>query len=54
VQLGCVVAINSDAHRTSEFDHLRWGVSQARRAWIEAAAVINTRSRAELLDWARS
>jgi DNA polymerase (family 10) len=52
VQLGCPVAINSDAHRTSEFDHLRWGVSQARRAWIEPAAVINTRSRAELLDWA--
>jgi DNA polymerase (family 10) len=52
VQLGCPVAINSDAHRTSEFDHLRWGVSQARRAWIEPAAVINTRSRTELLDWA--
>ena len=52
VSLGCRVAIDSDAHRTSEYDFLRWGVSQARRAWIEPANVVNTLSRAELLRWA--
>jgi hypothetical protein len=26
-------------------------VSQARRAWVEPAAVLNTRSRADLLAW---
>jgi DNA polymerase (family X) len=52
VGLGCIVAVNSDAHRTSEFDYLCWGITQARRAWIEPANVVNTRTRAELLRWA--
>ncbi|HZM72344.1 MAG TPA: DNA polymerase/3'-5' exonuclease PolX [Candidatus Polarisedimenticolia bacterium] len=52
VSLGCIVAVDSDAHRTSEFDYLRWGITQARRAWIEPANVVNTRGRAELLRWA--
>jgi DNA polymerase (family 10) len=53
VSIGCLLAINSDAHRTSEFDHLDWGVSQARRAWVEPGVVLNTRSRADLLAWVR-
>jgi DNA polymerase (family X) len=53
IAAGCVVAVDSDAHRTSEFSHLGWGISQARRAWVEPASVLNTRSRAELLDWLR-
>ena len=52
VSLGCRVAIDSDAHRTSEFDFLRWGVTQARRAWIEPSSVVNTLDRTELLRWA--
>lgn len=51
LELGCRLSIDSDAHRTSEFSHLAWGVSQARRAWVEPANVVNTRSRAELLAW---
>ncbi len=51
IAAGCVVAIDSDAHRTGEFSHLGWGVSQARRAWVEPASVVNTRSRAELTAW---
>jgi DNA polymerase (family 10) len=51
VAAGCIVAIDSDAHRTDELDDLRWGVAQARRAWVEPAAVLNTRSRADLLEW---
>ena len=51
VEVGCVLAIDSDAHKTAEFDHLGWGISQARRAWVEASDVINTRSRADLLAW---
>lgn len=50
VSVGCLLAVDSDAHRVEEFEHLAWGVSQARRAWVEAASVINTRSRAALLD----
>jgi DNA polymerase (family 10) len=49
IALGCVLSIDSDAHRIGEFDHLRWGVTQARRAWVEASNVLNTRSRADVL-----
>jgi DNA polymerase (family 10) len=51
VELGCVLTIDSDAHKTAELDYVRWGISQARRAWVEPRHVLNTRSRAELLDW---
>ena len=53
VAAGCLVTIDSDAHRVHELDYLRWGVAQARRAWIEPASVLNTRSRADLLGWVR-
>ena len=51
VELGCVLSVDSDAHKTTELDFLRWGISQARRAWVEPAHVLNTRSRADLLAW---
>jgi len=49
---GCVFTIDSDAHRTEELDNLRWGTAMARRAWLTPEVVMNTRSRAGLLDWA--
>jgi DNA polymerase (family X) len=51
VEAGCILSIDSDAHRTEELDYLQWGVAQARRAWVEPASVLNTRSRADLLAW---
>jgi DNA polymerase (family 10) len=51
IAAGCLLSIDSDAHRTDELAYLRWGISQARRAWVEAPSVLNTRSRAGLLDW---
>jgi DNA polymerase (family X) len=51
IEAGCIVSIDSDAHRISEFAFLRWGVSQARRGWASPADVLNTRSRADLLAW---
>ena len=51
IELGCVLAIDSDAHRIEEYEHLRWGVDQARRAWAEARHVLNTRPLDELLTW---
>ena len=35
VGLGCLLSIDSDAHDINELDYLRWGISQARRAWVE-------------------
>jgi DNA polymerase (family 10) len=51
VAMGCILSIDSDAHKTAEFEHLRWGVTQARRAWVEPRHVLNTRSRDDLLAW---
>ena len=52
VEAGCRLTIDSDAHRTEELAGIRWGVAQARRAWVEPAVVANTWSRAALLAWA--
>lgn len=48
---GCLLSIDSDAHRTDELEYVRWGVSQARRAWVTPDDVLNTRDRAALLAW---
>lgn len=46
--VGVKVAISTDAHSASHLDHMRFGVDQARRGWLEAADVINTRSLKQL------
>jgi DNA polymerase (family 10) len=50
-EFGCVFSIDSDAHRTEELDNVRWGTAMARRAWLSAGQVLNTRARADLLAW---
>ena len=45
---GVLVSINSDAHSAAGFDSLRYGIGQARRGWLEAKDVLNTRSLREL------
>jgi DNA polymerase (family X) len=51
VAAGCVLTVDSDAHHTRELDYVRWGITQARRGWVTARDVMNTRSRADLLSW---
>jgi DNA polymerase (family X) len=48
VRAGVQIVINSDAHRTGTLRNMRWGVATARRAWLSAADVANTRPWAEL------
>ena len=45
---GVLVAVDSDAHSVNSFNHLRYGVGQARRGWLEKRDVLNTRSLAEV------
>jgi len=45
---GVLISINSDAHSVTDFDHLHYGVGQARRGWLEKKDVLNTRSLGEL------
>jgi len=46
--MGLKLAINTDAHSVPELDFMRYGVGQARRGWLEADEVLNTRSWADL------
>ncbi len=48
-EMGLLIAINTDSHRTQELENLRFGVAQARRGWLTAEDVINTRSVDDLL-----
>ena len=47
-ELGLKLAISTDAHATAELDFMRFGVDQARRGWLEAKDVLNTRALPEL------
>ncbi len=40
---GVRLLIDSDAHSAAALGNLRWGVTTARRAWLEAGDVLNTR-----------
>jgi DNA polymerase (family 10) len=51
---GVLVVVNSDAHGVRELEHLRYGVGIARRAWLGAQHVLNTRSADELVEWRRA
>jgi DNA polymerase (family 10) len=39
---GVKIVINTDSHHTSHMDKIRFGVLQARRAWLTPADVLNT------------
>ena len=41
-ELGVKIIINTDAHHTSHLEKMRFGVLQARRAWLTKADVLNT------------
>jgi DNA polymerase (family X) len=41
-QHGVKIVINTDSHHTSHMDKMRFGVQQARRAWLTQADVLNT------------
>jgi DNA polymerase (family 10) len=45
---GLKIAISADAHSKTDLQFLRFGIDQARRGWLEADDVINTRSWAQL------
>ncbi len=46
---GVLVSIGSDAHRPADFEYLAYGIGQARRGWLRAEDVLNTRPLAKLL-----
>jgi len=47
-EAGVKLSISTDAHSTDQLDYMRLGVGHARRGWIEAEDVLNTKSWSEL------
>lgn len=45
---GLVCAINPDAHETAGLEHVAAGVNAARKGWLEAGHILNTRPLAEV------
>jgi DNA polymerase (family 10) len=43
IEHGATIVVDTDAHRTSSYEHVRYGVHTARRGWAEADDVLNTR-----------
>ncbi len=39
---GVKIVINTDSHHTSHLDKIRYGITQARRAWLSKGDVLNT------------
>jgi len=46
--MGVKLAISTDAHSVDQFNYMRFGIGQARRGWLEAKDVLNTRKLVEL------
>ena len=47
-ETGVKVAISTDAHCVDHLDHMRLGVAQARRGWLEPSDVLNTHTLPQL------
>jgi DNA polymerase (family 10) len=54
IEMGIKLSINTDAHSEADMDLMHFGVSSARRGWVEAEDVINTWSVTHLLRWLKS
>ncbi len=48
VEAGVTIVVDSDAHGTDTLSNMRYGIATARRAWLTAANVANTRPWSEL------
>jgi DNA polymerase (family 10) len=48
---GLLCAINPDAHETEGLRHVRAGINSARKGWLTASGVLNTRSLDEVKAW---
>jgi DNA polymerase (family 10) len=46
--MGVKLAISTDAHTIAQLGYMRYGIDQARRGWVEADDVINTRTLPQL------
>ena len=48
---GALLAVNTDAHAISHLDLMDYGITNARRGWVEARQVVNTWDIARFRQW---
>jgi DNA polymerase (family 10) len=48
---GVLFSIGSDAHTKDELQEIRYGIATARRGWLTAGEIVNTRTISGLRDW---
>jgi len=53
-EMGIMIAINSDAHTTDQLEQIIYGISVARRAWLNPDLVINTWDKDKLTTWLKN
>ena len=51
LELGCMFSINPDAHDIPEIDLVRYGVNIARKGWVPADRVLNTKPLEEITEF---
>jgi DNA polymerase (family 10) len=51
-ELGVTIEIGPDAHSTAALDNVHFGIGMARKAWLEAGEILNTRSAEDVLAFA--
>ncbi len=51
VELGCLTAINTDAHHPDHLDFRPFGIGTARRGWVDGWSVVNTWKFKEVEKW---
>ena len=52
-ELGVTIEIGPDAHSPPALDNVHFGVGLARKAWLEAGEILNTRSADDVISFAR-
>lgn len=50
-ELGVMLVISTDSHATDQLGNVEYGLSVARRGWVESAQVLNTRPWEQIREW---
>ena len=53
-QLGCTLSIDTDAHYVADFEHLFFGIGNARKAGLTKNDVLNTRPVEDVIEFVRA
>ena len=52
-EMGVTIEIGPDAHSPAALDNVHFGIGSARKAWLEAGEILNTRSADDVIAFAR-